>query len=416
MEHPAREALSPETPEIIDDVAASVTPPLFSDPWPNLPPLTPRRARRNAVVSDSLDDEFAFDDSFDYNAAIEAFLEQHGGGDQDADPPIVIEEDDTAPPAPAPPAPSPAPATSASSGSPARHWCATLNISQWYDEIPVTWYQQCSYFIAGKETAPSTGQKHYQIYLCLKKKARLPQVRAMFAPHNPHFEVMRSNPVMASNYCKKDGDFFEAGNLPVGDAKNKWQGVYQAAQEGRLEDIDDSIKVAYYSNLKRIRDDAAPAAATLDEYPGVYIYGPPKLGKSTFARREFGGDQLYIKMLNKWWDGWNANDHENVLIEDITPDSGKYMAHLFKIWLDVMPFRAEVKNSSTMIRPKKIIITSNYPIEQVFENAVDQEAIRRRCIVLRFEHGDTEGKSRCICENRPEAYNPVVDIEFVNCD
>lgn len=39
----------------------------------------------------------------------------------------------------------------------------------------------------------------------------------------------------------------------------------------------------------------------------------------------------YIKMANKWWDGYN--DEPEVLLEDVTP-SMDWLGYFLKIWTD----------------------------------------------------------------------------------
>lgn len=71
------------------------------------------------------------------------------------------------------------------------------------------------------------------------------------------------------------------------------------------------------------------------------------------------------------------NNQEVVIIDDWSPNHECLIWHL-KIWADRYPFNAETKGSSMLIRPKKIIITSNYAIEECFHNEQDIEAIKRR--------------------------------------
>lgn len=152
--------------------------------------------------------------------------------------------------------------------SAAKHWVFTLNLRDrdYYPVIPSPWYNECTYFIVGKEVAPTTGTKHYQGYFTLEKKMCFQTVRKMFLPDKPYLAVMRSRPIQASAYCKKGGDFFEIGVLGEGDAIFRWQDVRKNAAEGNFDQIPDSVFVPYYNNIHRIFADAAPPVARLTEY------------------------------------------------------------------------------------------------------------------------------------------------------
>lgn len=39
---------------------------------------------------------------------------------------------------------------------------------------------------------------------------------------------------------------------------------------------------------------------------GVWIYGEPGAGKTRHVHESHPIEQLYIKMANKWWDGYNG--------------------------------------------------------------------------------------------------------------
>lgn len=80
-------------------------------------------------------------------------------------------------------------------------------------------------------------------------------------------------------------------------------------------------------------------------------------------------------MCNKWWD--NYQDESVILIEDFDKNH-KVLCHHLKIWADRYGFRAEKKNGTVVIRPIKIIITSNYSINEIWEEEQDREPIQRR--------------------------------------
>lgn len=123
-----------------------------------------------------------------------------------------------------------------------------------------------------------------------------------------------------------------------------------------------------------------PNVETIDTYSGLWWWGPPGTGKSRKARDEHPG--LYDKLLNKWWDGYV--DEETVLIDDIDT-SHTTMGLFLKRYTDHYPFRAEYKGGSKVIRPKTIIVTSNYTIEEIFgSNTQMSAAIKRRFKVTEF--------------------------------
>jgi len=74
--------------------------------------------------------------------------------------------------------------------------------------------------------------------------------------------------------------------------------------------------------------------------------------------------KFYSKVAsNKWWEKYQGED--NVLIEDMDTTHA-YQGYNLKIWADKYAFPVEIKFAADLIRPKIIIVTSNYSIKDVF--------------------------------------------------
>lgn len=124
-------------------------------------------------------------------------------------------------------------------------------------------------------------------------------------------------------------------------------------------------------NLYKLHNTEHKERETLSNY---WFMGDTGAGKSKEARARYLATHgtPYLKMLNKWWDGYQGE--KVVILDDITPDHTHIQHHLLQ-WLDHYPFNAEVKGGTINIRPEIIIITSNYSIEEVF----GKRDLKREC-------------------------------------
>lgn len=156
-----------------------------------------------------------------------------------------------------------------------------------------------------------------------------------------------------------------------------WQEAVKAAKEGRIEDIEEGLMVRYYNTWKKISEDNPKKLETMDKIDNYWFVGPTGTGKSRTAREKY--PDAYIKNLNKWWCGYKGE--EAVIIEEYHPETK--LNSFLKIWADRYPFRGEYKGGSMMMRPKNIIVCSNFRIEECFQG-VDLEAVKRRFHVVNF--------------------------------
>lgn len=253
--------------------------------------------------------------------------------------------------------------------------------------------------VGGLEIAPTTGKYHVQACVHFLKKQRLTSaVKALKTKYqHPHCEAARSDARSNKIYClKSDKDkpneiVFEIGQLPVtGPQKVKmdWERQLALARNGEADQCDARIQICYHSNLRALAfEGAGKSLSSIPVLDNYWIVGQPGVGKSKFVRDVLGPalvapNGMYIKdPRTKWWDGVKPY-HQLVLLDDLEKED-KHMAHLLKVASDHYPFVAEIKGASTMIRPKHIVVTSNYTIEE-FANgdSVLGEAIRRRFKVL----------------------------------
>lgn len=265
-------------------------------------------------------------------------------------------------------------------------WCFTLNnySDLEHDSICAVFQGDLvRYGVVGKEVGENQ-TPHLQGYVYFKTLKSMRQVKAILGTDRVHLEHARGTPTQAADYCKKDGNFFEHGVVPAlnrgagGEAiAEKWEAAKVAAQEGRIEDIPSDLFIQYYSTFRRIEKDFMRPPEDLDGVCGVWIHGKSGIGKSRYARYHY--PDFYDKPLNKWWDGYQQQ--ENVILDDIDPNY-HMLAHYLKRWMDRYSFTCEVKGGAMSIRPKRIVVTSQYSIEECFPEPAAAEAIRRRCQVI----------------------------------
>lgn len=254
------------------------------------------------------------------------------------------------------------------------NWCWTIN-NPTESSLDLLLPNLVKYSVYGKEVGES-GTPHLQGYTMFKNRMRFSAVRKIIPGH---LSVRVGTHDQAANYCKKDGDYVEIGEPPVSrkelglKEKARWELARSAAKSGDLSQVPDDIYVKYYRTLKEISKDHMVKPADGDGVCGTWYYGEAGAGKSRLAREDFPG--AYDKPANKWWDGYQLE--ENVLIDDLDKNHG-VLAHHLKIWADRYSFIAEVKGGAMNIRPKHIVITSQYEIEEIWEDVATREALRRR--------------------------------------
>lgn len=268
-----------------------------------------------------------------------------------------------------------------------RNWAFTHNN---YVEDSIDKYKalpKIKYLVIGKEVGES-GTPHLQGTIVFTDAKSFNAVRKiMLEAGQPHIGACKD--LQASiKYCKKDGDFIEVGNVPMTQEqkgqveKERWSIALENAKKGKFEEIDAQIQVSQCRNLDFIYSRELASKKFEDTtVRHQWYYGPTGTGKSRTARTE--NPDAYLKMCNKWWDHYK--DEDVVLIEDLDKKHDCLAYHL-KIWADRYQFLAEIKGGSRKIRPKLIIVTSNYHPREIWPEEADLEPILRRFHVRHFDN------------------------------
>ena len=217
------------------------------------------------------------------------------------------------------------------------------------------------FMVFGREIAPTTATPHLQGYICFANGKTITAAKRLL--RGCHVEIARGSHAQCRTYSIKDGDFYEQGTLPVDrdqnglDEKQRWIDAWDSAKAGALEEIPADIRIRSYSTLKRIARDYQPNIELLDSVCGLWIHGTAGCGKTSAVFQAYPG--LYPKGHNKWWCGYQGE--EIVLLDDIDTSHGPWIGSFLKRWADKYPFIAEEKGGSTKIRPRRFIVTSQYP-------------------------------------------------------
>lgn len=272
-----------------------------------------------------------------------------------------------------------------------RGWCFTVNNYKQEDEDALIRVQY-KYLVYGHEVGES-GTPHLQGFIYFTN-ARTGKAIKQLLPKGAHFEKQKGTVDQAADYCKKENDFVESGEKPCNQEEKGQRGKEAAswaikkAREGDLQAIEDEqpkIFLQYGPRLESLRVRNTEPLATLEH---EWWIGPTGTGKSKtlwklYGAGKTGDDRYYNKDICKWWDGYR--NQQVVAIEEWSPDVVPGLIQKLKKWADHNPFNGEIKGGTLLdIRPKKIIVLSNYSIEQCFPRIEDYEPLSRRFKVIRF--------------------------------
>jgi len=274
-----------------------------------------------------------------------------------------------------------------------RSFCFTLNNYHASDDCVLHEFfeESCKYLIVGEEVGEN-GTPHLQGYFSLKNPKSLSACLSLLDGLSkcPHLEVAKGTASQNKEYCSKAGKFIEWGTCPSSAVETArlnnehYAEFISLCEQNKLDEAKEKYPKLYLQHhhvALKIRQDKLVPPAALAGVCGEWWWGPPGTGKSHKAF-ELG---CYDKEPNKWFGGYNGTDP--IVVQDLDHDNAKWMGYHLKKWADKYPFTAETKGHQTSLRPPKVIVTSNYTIEELYPSDIMlQQAIKRRFKVVHFSN------------------------------
>lgn len=239
----------------------------------------------------------------------------------------------------------------------ARNWCFTLNnyTQEEFDEAENIG-SRASYIIVGKEVG-TNGTPHLQGYIEFPNAVRGSAIRKNFNGRG-HWEVRKGTAKQASEYCKKENQFFEMGSLSAQGKRTDLEEVGAAIVNGSsIKEVASTYPATYIKYHKGIA--ALKTALMSPRDPNhppkiVWRWGLAGVGKTREAYEAH--KSIYLKDGSRWWDGYEQQ--EAIIIDDF---DGKWpYRDLLKV-LDRYPYKVQVKGDYIDLNSPFIYITCEHP-------------------------------------------------------
>jgi len=282
-------------------------------------------------------------------------------------------------------------------------------LEQWHDK-----HANIQYICGQPEAGEKCGTPHLQFFIFMKTSVRTSNVVKLF-PGSDITMCTRGSLQQCMEYPTDQdkeskgkgavlGEAFHFGKRPQTQAdKGKsgpaakalmWEGYRTIAYKGPdangewpgipvyIQMMQHQMLMRCFHNHNQAKRDMSTIQGDLQQ-AHIWLWGEAGSGKSRMLRERFPG--AHLKACNKWWDGYRAQ--EEVLIEDIDT-SHSCLGHHLKIWADRYPFPGEYKGGCTQLRPRRILVSSNFHPREIWPDSQSMlEPIERRFNILKITKG-----------------------------
>lgn len=249
------------------------------------------------------------------------------------------------------------------------------------------------YFTVGRELGKKRGTPHLQGYAEFGSQVLLSTLKNKISKKMICFE-RRGTPIQAANYCKKDGDFEEDGDMSEQGVRTDWDKLRDMARTGAtMADFAEKYPKYVIQNSRglqvlidtyRLRDGTAKYSLEsccarvghepldLDGTTHVVV-GPPGLGKTQWAKAHFDNCLLVSHMDDL--KAFDVTKYDGIVFDDM---DFRNMPRTTQIhvtdWEEDRSIHARHYCSWIPKETRKIICANEYPF--IDDGAIDRRVTR----------------------------------------
>lgn len=262
-----------------------------------------------------------------------------------------------------------------------RNFCFT----SFEEKKPVFNEDYMRYLVFGAEICPKTELPHWQGYCELREQERFNVVKKLMG-RTVHLKERYGTAQEAADYCKKDGNYEEYGEISKQGERTDLKAVARAIALGgsRL-----SIAMARPAEFIKFHRGIEKMINMRDkeyrkkerEVKVRVLIGPPGIGKTRSIYDKYP-DCYRLCCMEKqaiWFDGYEGE--KVLLIDDMDKDCIPYGMML--AICDRYPLRLPIKGDFTYAAWDRVYITSNKRVERWW-NGANCDAFNRRAKVINF--------------------------------
>lgn len=260
----------------------------------------------------------------------------------------------------------------------ARNWCFTLNNYTEEDFNLLKNSSKCkwTYAVIGCEIGEQ-GTPHLQGYFEFSGCKRLTTLKKL--NDKIHWEKRLGSAKQASDYCKKEGKYFEEGEMKKQGERTDLTLIKNQILEGKKVDEialeDPNTYHNYGRTLTKIEDIALRKKYRTWMTTCEWLYGKTGVGKSHRAFENFNPDTHYLWKLNDkgWQDGYSGQSI--IIINDFRGEIPyNELLNLIDKWPYTLPRRGR---EPVPLLAKHIIITSSLCPAEVYKRRNEEDSLNQ---------------------------------------
>lgn len=278
--------------------------------------------------------------------------------------------------------------------APRKNYCLTLWPEHSPDPRTLFDHTTMTYLVVGDETCPETGRAHYQCFVQFIKKVRWNQVKAIFGAQS-HVEACRGSPEQNRDYCTKDGNFTEFGDMVTNGKRTDLLDAANAARTMTLEELMEHDEhgavvarhMAYFRQLYTNRRVTAGRADLRAKYQSVALRPwqsrlldilkaepNPRIvywfwdaigntGKSWFASYVLAWNDATIFTNGKIADMAFAYNYEPIVIIDLARTQADHCDHFYQFMESLkngVLFSSKYESGKKLFKPPHVVVFANF--------------------------------------------------------